>query len=517
MDPMELRRKNWIKHEEFPFTTVAGLDYDSGNYEAATDKAMQLFGYDELRAEQAAAASRTTRSSSASASPPSPRCAAWRRRACSARCATAPAAGSTPRSGCCPPARSRSSPAPPRTARATRRRGARSSPTSSACRSRTSRCCTATPRSRPRAWTPTARGRWPSAASRWSRPAQKVRRQGPDGRRAPAGGQRGRPRVRPAGRSGCGARRAAATTIQEIALAAFAAHNLPDGVEPTLDADATFDPDNFSFPHGTHLCAVEVDTETGVVTIRKYVCVDDVGKVVNPLIVEGQVHGGVAQGIAQALFEEAVYDDDGNLITGIVRRLPGAVGAPTCRTSSPTDTRRRRTSNPSGVKGVGEAGTHRLDAGRGQRRRRRAAAPRRDRHPHAAAPPSGCGGRSRGRRRRGPRHRRHQRLRRRADRDHRGVSTPESRLEATDDPRRVRLRPADHRRRGGPGARRRRRGRQGAGRRAEPDAGAAAAAGRAGHGRRPGPGGGAARRPGRRRRAGHRRDDHARRRLRPTR
>ena len=104
-------------------------------------------------------------------------------------------------------------------------------------------------------------------------------------------------------------------TIQEIAFATFTAHNLPDGVEPSLDSDATYDPDNFSFPHGTHLCAVEVDTETGTVKIRSYVAVDDVGKVVNPMIVEGQVHGGIAQGIAQALYEEAAYDSSGDLVT----------------------------------------------------------------------------------------------------------------------------------------------------------------------------------------------------------
>ena len=87
MDPMELRRKNWIRHEEFPYTTVAGLTYDSGNYEAATAAALELFGYDELRAEQARAARvRTTRCSWASASPPTPRCAGWRRPGCSARC-----------------------------------------------------------------------------------------------------------------------------------------------------------------------------------------------------------------------------------------------------------------------------------------------------------------------------------------------------------------------------------------------------------------------------------------------
>ena len=144
-------------------------------------------------------------------------------------------------------------------------------------------------------------------------------------------------------------------TIAEIALAAFAAHNLPDGVEPTIDADATYDPDNFSFPHGTHLCATEVDTETGFVKIRSYVCVDDIGSRGQPAIVEGQVHGGLAQGIAQALYEEAVYDDEGNLVTSTLADylVPSAADLPsyvTGRTES-------RAANRLGVKGVGEAGT----------------------------------------------------------------------------------------------------------------------------------------------------------------
>jgi aerobic carbon-monoxide dehydrogenase large subunit len=144
--------------------------------------------------------------------------------------------------------------------------------------------------------------------------------------------------------------------IKDIALAAFTSHDWPEGVEPTIDADAAFDPHNFSFPHGTHVCAMDVDTETGMVKIRKYACVDDVGNVVNPLIVEGQVHGGLAQGIAQALYEEAVYDADGNLTTGtfVDYLVPSAADLPhfdTGNTVSPA------TDNPLGVKGVGEAGT----------------------------------------------------------------------------------------------------------------------------------------------------------------
>jgi carbon-monoxide dehydrogenase large subunit len=160
-------------------------------------------------------------------------------------------------------------------------------------------------------------------------------------------------RVRGTGTETSGAK---GVSIQDVALAVFAAHDLPDGVEPNLDSEATFDPENFSFPHGTHLCAVEVDTETGRVEIREYVCVDDIGKVVNPLIVEGQVHGGLAQGIAQALFEEAVHDESGTLTTGTLADylLPSAADLPsfvTDRTETPA------TSNVLGVKGVGEAGT----------------------------------------------------------------------------------------------------------------------------------------------------------------
>jgi aerobic carbon-monoxide dehydrogenase large subunit len=145
-------------------------------------------------------------------------------------------------------------------------------------------------------------------------------------------------------------------TLTEVATAAFAAHDLPEGVEPSLDSDATFDPQNFSFPHGTHLCAAEVDTETGMVRLRSYVAVDDVGKVVNPMIVEGQVHGGLAQGIAQALYEEAVYDAEGNLQTTTLAEylVPSAADLPEFtldRTETPA------TTNPLGVKGVGEAGT----------------------------------------------------------------------------------------------------------------------------------------------------------------
>jgi len=147
-----------------------------------------------------------------------------------------------------------------------------------------------------------------------------------------------------------------ATTIQDIALTIFFAHDYPEDIEPSLDAEATYDPENFSFPHGTHLCAAEVDTETGRVRLRSYIAVDDVGKAINPLIVDGQVHGGLAQGIAQALYEEANHDESGTLLNAnfVEYLVPSAADLPSF-TLDRTET--LATSNPLGAKGVGEAGT----------------------------------------------------------------------------------------------------------------------------------------------------------------
>jgi aerobic carbon-monoxide dehydrogenase large subunit len=145
-------------------------------------------------------------------------------------------------------------------------------------------------------------------------------------------------------------------TVKEVAFAAWTAHDLPDGMEPGLGATYVYDPPNFSWPHGAHACVVEVDPETGSVDIVKYVAVDDCGNQINPQVVEGQVHGGVAQGIAEALFEEAIYDEDGNLVTGSMASymIPAASELPSFtldNTVTPSPT------NPLGVKGIGEAGT----------------------------------------------------------------------------------------------------------------------------------------------------------------
>jgi carbon-monoxide dehydrogenase large subunit len=144
--------------------------------------------------------------------------------------------------------------------------------------------------------------------------------------------------------------------IQELATSAWVAGDLPDGLEPGMEATTYYDPPNFTFPFGTHICEVEIDPETGRVEIIRYVAVDDCGNVVNPMIVEGQVQGGVVQSIAQALFEETVYADDGQLRTPtlVEYQIPSAADLPSIisdRTVTPTDV------NPLGVKGIGEAGT----------------------------------------------------------------------------------------------------------------------------------------------------------------
>jgi len=354
MDPLELRERNWIKHEEFPFTTIAGLTYDSGNYEAATAKAKDLFGYDQLRAEQA----------------------------------ERNAQGDPVRLGIGISTFTEMCGLAPSRVLGSLSYGAGGWESASIRMLPTGKVEVVTGSS--------AHGQGHETA--WSQivsdqlgvPFEDIRVLHGDTQISPKGmdtyGSRSlavggmalvgacdkvieKAKVIAAGMMEASADDLEWTpgrfsvrgdpdksvTIGEVALATFAAHNLPEGVEPSLDSDHIYDPENFSFPHGTHLCAAEVDTETGMVTIRSYVAVDDVGKVVNPLIVEGQVHGGIAQGIAQALYEEAVYDDAGNLLTTTLADylVPSAADLPsyvTSRTETPSD-------NRLGVKGVGEAGT----------------------------------------------------------------------------------------------------------------------------------------------------------------
>jgi len=354
IEPLELRARNWIAHEEFPYSTLAGLQYDSGNYEAATAKARELFRYDELRQEQSERNSRGD--------------------------PVRLGIGISTFTEMCGLAPSRVLGSLSFGAGGWEHASIRMLPTGKV---EVVTGSSAHGQGHETAWSQIV-------ADQLGVPFEDIRVLHGDTQISPKGmdtyGSRSlavggmalvaacdkvieKARVIAAGMIEASADDMEWTpgrfavrgdpekgvTIGEIALATFAAHALPDGVEPSLDSDATYDPDNFSFPHGTHLCATEVDTETGMVTIRSYVAVDDVGKVVNPLIVEGQVHGGIAQGIAQALYEEAVYDDAGNLLTTTLADylVPSAADLPsyvTSRTESPSG-------NRLGVKGVGEAGT----------------------------------------------------------------------------------------------------------------------------------------------------------------
>jgi aerobic carbon-monoxide dehydrogenase large subunit len=355
MDPLALRKRNWIAHEEFPYTTIAGLVYDSGNYEAATARATELFGYDELRREQ--------ESRRASGDP------------------VQLGIGISTYTEMCGLAPSRILGQLNYAAGGWEHASVRMLPTGKV---EVVTGSSAHGQGHETAWSQIV-------ADRLGVAFEDVRVLHGDTAVAPKGmdtyGSRslavggialyeacqkviGKAKVIAAGllevspedlewtpgRWSVRGDPDKGKAIGEIAFATFAAHGLPEGVEPSLDSDATFDPETFSFPHGTHLCAVEVDTETGQVTIRSYVAVDDVGNVVNPLIVDGQLHGGIAQGIAQALYEEAAYDADGNLLTTTLADylVPSAADLPTFvtdRTQTPA------TSNPLGVKGVGEAGT----------------------------------------------------------------------------------------------------------------------------------------------------------------
>jgi aerobic carbon-monoxide dehydrogenase large subunit len=354
MDPLELRRRNWITHSEFPYTTIAGLTYDSGNYEAATAQAVELFGYDELRREQAARRS--------SGDP------------------VQLGIGISTYTKMYGPAPSRVLGQLAYEAGSWEYVSVRMLPTGKV---EVVAGSSAHGQGHETAWSQIVAGQL-------GVPFEDVRVLHGDTAVAPKDmdtyGSRslavggialydacqkviGKAKVIAAGllevspddlewtpgRWSVRGDPDKGKTVGEIALATFAAHNLPEGVEPSLDSDATLDPETFFFPHGTHLCAVEVDTETGQVQIRSYVAVDDVGVVVNPLIVEGQLHGGIAQGIAQALYEEAIYDTDGNLLTTTLADylVPSAADLPTFtldRTETPA------TTNPLGVKGVGEAG-----------------------------------------------------------------------------------------------------------------------------------------------------------------
>jgi aerobic carbon-monoxide dehydrogenase large subunit len=355
VDPLELRERNWITHDEFPYPTISGLEYDSGNYEAATARAKEMFDYDGLRREQQERRDRKD--------------------------PVQLGIGISTYTEMCGLAPSRILAALKYVAGGWEHATVRLLPTGVV------EVVTGTSphgQGHVTAWSQIAADalgvdpddisviHGDTASSPYGMDTYGSRSLVIGGMAVVAAAERVVEKARviaahmleadPAdlefsnGAFGVKGSPGSTKTIQEVAFEAFTSHDLPEGAEPTLQANSTIDPSTFSFPHGTHLCAVEVDTETGMSTIRKYVCVDDIGNVVNPMIVDGQVHGGLAQGIAQALYEECVYDDAGNLVTGslVDYLVPAASDLPTFetdRTVTPS------TTNPLGVKGVGEAGT----------------------------------------------------------------------------------------------------------------------------------------------------------------
>ena len=177
-----------------------------------------------------------------------------------------------------------------------------------------------------------------------------------------------------------------ARTIPDLAVSAWHAHDLPAGTEPHLNATAVYDPPNFTWPSGAHVCVVEVDTETGRTHIVKYVAVDDCGTIINPMIVEGQVHGGVAQGIAEALYEEAIYDESGNLMTSSMTQYLVPV-----RDGDPDDGARQQPADavdhePARGEGHRRGRHDRGATDRGERGDRRGEPPRRDERGQARLP-----------------------------------------------------------------------------------------------------------------------------------
>jgi aerobic carbon-monoxide dehydrogenase large subunit len=354
VDPLEIREKNWIKHEEFPFTTVAGLEYDSGNYEQATAEAKRIFGYDELRAEQK------------------------RRR--ESNDPVQLGIGVSTFTEMCGLAPSRVLGQLSYGAGGWEQASVRMLPTG-----KVEVVTGVSPHGQGHetAWSQIV-------ADRLGVAFEDVEVLHGDTQISPRGldtyGSRslvvgGEAVVKAADKVIEKAKTIAAHLLEasaddlefkdgrfgvrgtdkgmaigELAAAAFTGHNLPDGMEPSLDSDATYDPVNFSYPHGTHLCAVEIDTETGGVKMRKYTAVDDVGTIVNPLIVEGQLHGGMVQGIAQALWEEAVHDESGTLVSASFVDYLVPTAADTISFDLGTSVT-PSTTNTLGTKGVGEAGT----------------------------------------------------------------------------------------------------------------------------------------------------------------
>ena len=349
LDPVEMRRRNFIQPEEFPYQTATGVVYDCGNYEGALDKALAMIEYEKLRESQAQARQQG-------------RIVGIGVSTYAELCGVGPSKGSPTGFGCWESATVRVDPSGKITVLTGTSPHGQGGETTFA------------------QITADALGVELDDITVIHGDTQAVQYGiGTYGSRATAVGgaalvgaldQVKEKAVRVAahlletepekihfcdGRFSreCGEE---TLTFEEVAMATYVAGNLPDGMEPALWATYVFDPKNFTASFGTHVAVVEIDKETGEIQFQRYVCVDDCGKVINPLLVDGQLHGGIAQAIGQALFEEVVYDENGQLLTGelLDYAVPRAHHLPRFEVDS---TETPSPINPLGAKGVGEAGT----------------------------------------------------------------------------------------------------------------------------------------------------------------
>ena len=353
MDPVDVRRKNLIPKDKFPYTVATGITYDSGNYQSALDKALQLIDYKKFRAEQAKARKEqrylgigvTTYCEICGLGP--------------SQVAGAVGFGG----GLYDSAIVRVYPTGVVRAYIGGKPHGQGEETTFAqivadefgIPVENVEVVAGDTEATPQGWgtygsrtTAVCGSAVKIAAQRVKEKAKKIAAHLLEASEADLEWKEGKFVVKGSPDKG--------KSFGDLALMANVAWNMPPGVEPGLEATAFFDPSNFVYPFGTHICTVELDVETGEVKILRYVAVDDCGPQINPMIVEGQVHGGVIQGLGEALQEMAVYDEDGQLLTGTMMdyAVPKASQMPkveTAHTVTPSPV------NPLGVKGVGETGT----------------------------------------------------------------------------------------------------------------------------------------------------------------
>ncbi len=345
MDPVEIRLKNFIQKSEFPFPTATGLTYDSGDYSAPLMKALATAGYEDLRAEQAKARAQgklmgigISTYGEICAMGPSPATPAggWE----SATVKIEPSGKVTVLTGCSPHGQGEE--------------------TTFAQIAADELGCDIDDVLVVHGDTSLVQygiGTFGSRGTAVGGPAMYFALQDLKAKVKKFGAMLlNSDDVTLSGGQCIDNKTGATKSLKEIAAAAYRAMQLPPNTEPGLVSTHFWEPPNFTFPFGAHIVVTDIDRDTGAISIRRYIAVDDCGNILNPLIVDGQVHGGVAQGLGQALWEQAVYDDNGQLITGELMdyAMPKAHLMPwieSSHTCTPTPV------NPLGVKGVGEAGT----------------------------------------------------------------------------------------------------------------------------------------------------------------